>query len=125
MWHKSQGTLKYYPYGDWWIILECCEDLRQYYTNYMIKKLGQKPMRPKNGSHISVVRGEGEPKNKENWLWNDKGLMDFEYSNRVVFNFEHAWLPVRSEELTDLRLKLGLSHAPEFGFHLTLGRIDF
>jgi len=122
MWYKSQGKLKYYPYGDWWVILECCDDLVSYYRMMVERKIQDSLQKAKHGSHISVVRGEGEPENKECWFWHDGGLMDFEYQSKVSFGDNHVWLSVRSESLIDLRHKLGLSEKPEFGFHLTLGK---
>ena len=122
MWYSSQGTLKYYPWGDWWVVLYCCEDLVAYYRSVAQKNRPCKLCTPKHGSHISVVRGEGEPENKERWFWNNEGLMEFEYSNEIVFGDTHIWLPVRSEALTELRVRLGLTERPQYGFHLTLGR---
>jgi len=122
MWFKSQGTLQYYSYGNWWVILNCCEGLVSYYRMLAERYSNQKLQKPKHGAHISVIRGEGEPKNKSAWGWNDGGLVDFEYNLEVVFGETHAWLEVRSDELVKLRKNLGLTERPEFGFHLTLGR---
>jgi len=122
-WHYSSGTLKYYPYGDWWVILYCDNGIIEYYR-YYLEKRGIKLQKPKHGAHISIVRGEGEPEpeHKENWLWNDGGLVLFQYSNEVVFGETHVWLPVRSQSLDELRQYLGLAPKPQFRFHLTLGR---
>jgi len=122
MWYKSQGTLKYYPWGDWWVILNCCDELASFYRMMAQREMENKLSKPKHGSHISVVRGEGEPENKENWLWKNEELINFEYCSEIIFGETHVWLPVRSEELVELRKKLGLTEQPPFGFHLTLGR---
>ena len=124
MWFKSKGTLKYYPWGDWWAILSCCEELVEYYKSFAERDLNRKLIRPKHGSHISVVRGEGEPENKERWFWNNEGLMEFEYSNEIIYGDKHVWLEVRSESLVELRKRLGLNEFPQYGFHLTLGRLE-
>ena len=58
-------------------------------------------------------------------LWTkyqDKTIL-FDYSNEIVTNGEHFWLPVISEELFDIREEMGLVRKGEFGLHLTLGRL--
>jgi len=87
------------------------------------RHLGFKLNKPKHGSHISIVRGEGEPENKEQWMLHDGGTMSFEYCHEMAFGSTHVWLNVRSKELTELRKDLGLGERPEFGFHLTLGQL--
>lgn len=122
MWYNSEGILKCYPWGDWWAILTCCDDLVSYYRKMAERKLGFKLNKPKHGSHITVFRGEGLRKNKKSWLSNDKKLMCFSYNNEITFGETHVWLPVKSESLMWLRLNFGLSEQPEYGFHLTLGK---
>lgn len=122
MWYKSYGTIKYYPYGDWWIILNCCSELLNYYKMIAQRQYEQKFQTPKHGSHISVVRGEGKPNNVAIWGKDDKIEFEFEYSNKFEYCETHIWLPVKSEELTKLRLNLGYNERPKFGFHLTIGR---
>jgi hypothetical protein len=87
------------------------------------RHLGFKLNKPKHGSHISIVRGEGEPANKKLWMLHDGGQFHFEYCHEITFGPTHVWLQVRSEELTKLRIDLGLSESPQFGFHLTLGKL--
>ena len=122
MWFRSQGSLRYYPWGDWWVIMNCCEELLRYYRTGAERQLGMRLQKPKHGAHISVVRGEGEPKNKDRWFYKDGELVSFEYSTALVFGETHVWLPVRSEELVKLRTRLGLTEQPPYGFHLTVGR---
>lgn len=123
MWFQSTCAIRYYPWGDWWVIAECCEELASYYRMQAENHLGFKLNKPKHGAHISIVRGEGEPRNKEMWMLHSGEGMTFEYCHEMTFGPTHVWLPVRSWQLTKLRTDLGLEESPQFGFHLTLGKL--
>jgi len=76
--------------------------------------------RPVWGAHISVIRGENtDPKL---WMLDSNKIVEFEYEGGVLDNGEYYWLKARSNYLSDLREKYGLSREPKFGLHLTIGR---
>lgn len=86
----------------------------------------------RGGPHITFIRGE-EPKDKSLWGY-EAGEVEFRYSNIIrMDNGYHAWLDVYSEQLNDIRLKLGYPPKPEkilsngfvkaMSYHLTIGRM--
>ena len=124
---KSIGKLVYSPRSHLanpqkWLVLMCDDGISEYYRHLFYKEYPWKGKltRPVWGAHISVIRGEyTDPK-----LWQlDSGkIIDFEYEDGVLDNEEYYWLKVRSNYLSNLREKYGLSREPKFGFHLTIGR---
>ena len=127
-WYKSSGVITYgskvkrLPTSNsWWIVLDCCNDLICYYKQMTEKGYGIKLLPVSWGAHITVVYGE-EPPVKDKWNLYDGQKVQFEYSNQIGNNGEYYWLPVVSQELSDIRASLGLSPIPRNNFHLTLGK---
>ena len=102
----------------YWLIIKCPHDLMEFYL-YQIMKEGFSVSQPLAGSHISVVRNEKPLEG----LWKTcRGLsIRFEYQPKVMTNGKHWWLPVRSEEILELRESLGLKREPRVRLHLTVG----
>ncbi len=111
---------------DWWMIIEVSEEIGRYYrkqlSTFSMAKYNDLSA-PEWGSHISIVRGE-HPLNSEVWnKWNGKQV-HFEYANKVEIR-DHSlyfWLAAKCPEAEEIRLELGLSKHPEYGFHLTFAK---
>lgn len=116
----SKGQLIYHSR---WVILECPQDILEYYWQWVYKQKGIKLHKPRFGSHISVIRGNEEC-NRTSILYKKyhENHIEFQYSNILETNGDYWWLPVKSEILEEVREELGLIRLPDFGFHLTIGR---
>lgn len=126
--YKSSGEIYFYPkkYSNKaWSIVNCEIGIVEYYQFWLKKLYGIKLQTPKHGAHITCIREEQIEDDVYDTLWTkyqDKTIL-FEYSNEIVTNGEHFWLPVISEELFDIREEMGLVRKGEFGLHLTIGRL--
>lgn len=80
-----------------------------------------KPQR--HAPHISVVRNEPIP------ICSSEHVIHFTYDAEPIIGDIYAWLVVRSEELTQIRLRLGLPPSSEWSrppdgedcYHVTIG----
>jgi len=130
----SVGQLWYDPHKNvkrvvksakWWMILKTDEDIVEYYK-YWLKKLCSH-MRFEStiwGSHISVNRGFTPP-NKEAWGKYEGEQIEFSYTNRIYRANEIFFcVDAYSTRLEEIRSELGMSSQPNYGFHLTIGRIN-
>lgn len=84
---------------------------------------------PSWGNHISVVRGEEPPDDcKKYWRLGHGKTVTFQYNTepKKIIKWKDAtefwFLEVRSQELTEIRERLGLKTF--YSFHLTIGRRD-
>lgn len=121
--HESTGILRIDPsetvHGAYWIYLECCRDLGQYYRSRLLKYTCRYRcvLEPKFGPHVTVVRKEiitaELPKSGQEFK--------FQYSHEVDTNEKHFWMNVKSEELMELRESIGLPRCPWFPLHITIG----
>ncbi len=123
---RAKAKLIYDPmpntkyYEDWWMYASLSFDFIKYY-NYFLKKKGiDLDVGTPHSTHISVIKGE-KPKYPENWKYRNGEWIWFEY-NPIPYsdNGKHVWINVYSEDLTKIRLHLGLSYRPRF--HVTIGR---
>lgn len=124
---KSYGKLIYSPRSHLgsnkdWVVLMCDDEISKYYRTLYSREFPFKPKlnRPIWGAHISVIRGEKIP-NIEQWGISANKIIEFEYTPGVLDNNKFFWLKVNCNELSNLRIKYGLSKNPQFGFHLTIG----
>lgn len=116
----TSGYLKYYTK---WILLDCDDEICNYYKWFYCRETGNKLMKPRNGAHISIVRGEEEGITGGLWERNLEGpKVFFSVNKKLQENEEYVWLNVSSRYLSIVRLNLGLSMNPQFGFHLTIGK---
>jgi hypothetical protein len=123
--HEGWGTLEYDPkqgtkhHQPNWCLLRCDQQIVEYYC-YLAKTYGRviSPNKLWN-AHISAVKGEEV--SKDLWGYNP-GPIKFYYTNIVRNNECHAWIDCWSEDLANLRLKLGLENI-KMSYHLTLGRL--
>lgn len=126
----SRGTLVYDPkcgnkFDPWWVILECDKDIAALYRFLFFKKTGKILQPPAFGAHISISRGV-ELENKELWGMNQGKIINFLYDPfDIATNGKHWWFHCYSDEILELRDKLGLSpdaHHKWKRFHLTFGK---
>lgn len=149
-------------FNDWWAILKCDEGLTAYYRRWIEREwpnrilskdwleaagledqqsqawpmtyCGLKLTKSVWGSHVSVVRGEKpEASCLKHWKKYENRKIYFEYNPEYInSNGRHWWVRIKSPELEDLRLELGLKPEPKSyspaqkiwlpaPFHLTLG----
>ncbi|MNB84570.1 hypothetical protein D3C81_804370 [compost metagenome] len=127
---EATGKLIYDPvlgrepiFTPWWVILKTPQDIVEYYHYWFEKKHGIKLIKPKWGSHISLIRGEqpsGE--NKQLWKKYDGMKIKFQYSNEIKWNNDYVWIDVNCDQLLEIREQLGLKKQPEHNLHITIGK---
>lgn len=129
--HTSTGKVIYAPAvkevcDPTWVILECDKELIEYYKWFLTKK-GVKMDALMWGSHISIIRGGTydniDKFHQKKWKFNNGEMIEFRYGD-LVTNGKHWWLEVASEQLENMRSILGLKPHPDFGFHVTIGKIS-
>lgn len=130
---QSTGKLLYDPHkngkrfikpSDWWMILKTDEGIVEYYKYWIQRQFDVKFEMTIWGSHISVNRGF-KPPNQEFWNKYAGEQIEFTYTNRIYrANDLFFCVDAYSSRLEAIRLELGLSKQPNFGFHLTIGRIN-
>ncbi len=127
--YTTKGKVTFDPVAgkaknQWWYILECPKDIIEYYGHWVMKETGLFINKPLFGSHISIIRGE-EPHEecKHLWRYNHNEEIEFQFSPYAENAGDYWWLPVKSDDLAQIRINLGLSPYPEHGFHLTLGKL--
>tara|TARA_Y100000034_G_scaffold100014_1_gene123129 strand:- start:4128 stop:4574 length:447 start_codon:yes stop_codon:yes gene_type:complete len=111
---------------EWWMIVEASEEIGRFYR----KMLATHSMaqfsslaKPEWGTHVSIVRGE-HPLKEEMWNKWDGKVVHFEYTNKITTkdHTPYYWVEARCPDAEAIRLELGLSKEPEYGFHLTFAR---
>ena len=120
---ESKAKVLYYTQ---WVIATCDRAIVDYYTWWYQRKTNIRLMSPKNGAHISIVRGEEER------IWKGHWKRDLETRPEITFYYSHGdihegnsyvWLNVHGDDLIKVRTDLELSPNPLFGWHLTIGRM--
>lgn len=128
--HQSKGRIIYSPSANGicdksWVIIECEKEIVNYYKWFLEKK-GVQLDSLLWGSHISIIRGSTldciDEYHMNDWKYNNNELIEFQYGD-LVTNGVHWWLEVQSKQLEDIREHFGLKPHPDFGFHLTIGKI--
>jgi hypothetical protein len=124
--HRTHGTLQFDPRPDhkqfdpWWALLVTEEDIIDLYR-WFLKKRGLDTEPNKLwGPHVSMIKGD---RPADLTLWGTAfPPVEFWYTNEIRYdNAKHAWLDVFSPEMSDIRVRMGLS--PKCFYHLTLGRL--
>lgn len=110
--------------SDWWIILKTDEGIVEYYKHWIRKHYDVRFEKTIWGSHISVNRGTKPPNVR---LWNKYAgeKIDFTYTNHIYRPNEIFFcIDIICPRLEEIRTELGLTNKPNFGFHLTIGRLN-
>ena len=127
---EAEGVVVYDPSSGsrkdpWWIILECNKDMARFYRELFFWENKIRLFPPAWGCHISINRGM-EPPNKENWGLDAGRIIRFAYDPcDIGTNGKHWWLHCYSDEILELREKIGLppdAHHKWKRFHLTFGK---
>lgn len=121
MWYSAKGKLRY---NNDWIILECPQNIVNYYAWWVNRLTWKKGSTPYHGAHVTVVAGKYQKvTHHPNWKKHQNLVVDFEYSNIIEYAKQddgtYYWLPVRCPILEDIRLELGLDRKPKWQYHLT------
>ena len=120
---KGVATLEYH---NSWVLAICDNGILEYYRWWVWRVKGIWLMRPKNGAHISIIRGSEERKPRD-FLFEHarKDLeIEFNYSNLMEFHEDgYVWVPVSGIELGNIREECGLPRMPIMPFHMTVGKI--
>lgn len=126
----SKGILRYSPklLGNssekWWLVVDADPAIGTYYRHLYSLETHRclKIQRPAWKEHISVIRNE-EPPFEKQYLWGKyEGLeVEFEVVPGVQDNTLYYWLKVVSGFLLDVREELGLVRNPEYDLHVTIG----
>lgn len=117
--HKSQSSWKRVA-----MIRTDCE-LDKYYAWFLKKRFNLELNRSLRGCHVSFIsdRLEKTVFDEASSLFNGKEI-DFYVDIEPRSNGTHWWLRVYSPDAESIRMALGLSSVPYFGFHLTLGHAN-
>ena len=119
--HKSNGIFGYED--NWWLLLQCDKGIVDFYV-WLANRYGIPILKgSKYGPHISVVKGE-LPRNIEFWNSLNGQSAEILYTNQVRVEQGYAFLDVRSEELAEVRRKLGFDTI-KMSYHLSLGRYKY
>lgn len=137
--HTGTGRIKYDPYRgqmkaktQWWAVLECDDQITDYYRSVVEKQYGIKLHQPSWGAHVSIIRGE-KPRDDLMHLWKkyDNRKVEFKYGHfpryngdtRVVTSHKNGnfwFLDIDAPFLVDIRKELQLPY--DWKLHMTLGR---
>jgi len=120
---KGKARLEYH---NSWVTANCDQSTLEYYRWWFWKNHGEWLMKPRNGAHISVIRGRDEL-NPKDFLFNHARLnrnIEFFYSNNLDFRYDgYVWMPVWGKCLNDVREECGFPIKPIMPFHMTIGRL--
>ena len=126
--YQATGKLIYDPrtevsrFDAWWLALEVNDSIAHYYRHRVDATLGVKLNRPLWRAHVTVIRGERPARFREAlWKKYHGYSVQIAYSPDIQLSPKYAWLPVKSQELEDIREELGLPRQPRVPFHLTVG----
>lgn len=129
-WIKASGKLLYDPPRPGLkkkhkarsvIIQPKFDDIDLYYQWFLKKRYGLRLQRPVWRPHVTIVKGNEKIKNELSWKKHDQVIIEYEYSPAIEKNFQFWTLPVRCDQMKELRRDLGLK--PDFPFHITIGRL--
>jgi hypothetical protein len=79
-----------------------------------------------HGPHISVIAGKYETiTDGFKPLWNkyQDCQINFQYCEEVENDGEYFWLPVKCEQIENIREELGLPRITPIPWHLTIGNL--
>ena len=107
----------------WWLIARCDDEIVSYYRWWIQRVHHIKIHPPLFGAHISVLRGEEPKQNKDRWGAHQDQTVTISYGHELTHIQGYWFLPAQCAALEEIRLEFALSPQPDFGFHLTIGRL--
>lgn len=109
---------------EWWMIAEVDDEIGRYHRELFSHwSKAEKLSMPEWGTHVSLVRGE-HPRNADKWHEWDGKIIHFTYGHELqtMSHTPYMWVEAKCPDAEAIRLELGLSKEPEYGFHLTVAR---
>lgn len=111
------------------IVVDISRDFVNYYYWHICKRYWIRMGTPLHGAHITIFNSTHKEHSKMNWrkaLEYDKKEVVFDYDENIVEGgykkgFLMYYMKVRSQELDQIKTKLGIIDGPNFrGLHITL-----
>lgn len=124
-WIKTHGELFIESSNgndDIWLMLSVDSEIIEYYRS-ILHTNGIQLDSLKNGSHMSIIRGKWDFAKPKQLDIVSGTILSFEYGNFGT-NGTHWWIEVKSKDIENMRMKMGLKAKPDFDFHITLGRVS-
>jgi hypothetical protein len=133
-WLRGSGKLVYNPHrpdlrktrqaDDWWLVVNTDNGIGEYYRWWIKKMKGIELLRPAWRTHVSILNGREpvQPEYLHLWKKYQNKPIHFEYSVDIEQHWKFFVLPVRCEELVNIRGELGLS-TKKSPLHITIGRL--
>lgn len=106
----------------WGVILTVPQSIIRYYQEWIRKELNTHVNNPAWNAHITITKNQ-EPTNKAAWKKHAGRVITFEYDPEFKMSDKYFWLPVKSNELSDIRVELGLEPLPYVPFHITIANL--
>jgi len=136
-WIQASGILQHSPprpggkkrINNYWLIVKMPRGIVEYYHHWIQKKIGPpwdpnavKLQLPMWGGHITVLDGRIPLNaNQEKILESlDGNRVNFEYSPDIQQHWKFFYLPVKSQQLDNIRKTLGLTKPHPY--HITVAR---
>lgn len=99
---QAKARVKYYTN---WCVAYTDPEFGNYYYSLLPKYF--KATRQRYDSHITIVR-LGVEQTDQNWLYRDGEEIEFKYDSQIKFVEPYFFLDVWSDDIADIRTKLGL-----------------
>lgn len=118
-WIQFEGKLRYGRGNR--LVADVHPELTRFYRSFIPKHI--KYNIPRYYPHVTIVRGKYEtPPDMSVWGKYHGKMVRFEYSPEIQIGRTYIWLPVRSEEIKEIRHGLGLDDCfDKFkGYHITI-----
>lgn len=126
---QTTGVIKYDPHrpglrrnNNWWCVVETDDDITHYYRWLLERRYHITTHPPSWGSHISIIRGERPPQNKQHlWkMYDGIKLDDIWYSGYIGGNGKFWWVRVYHPLFKQIRKQFNFPS--NWGQHLTIAR---
>lgn len=109
--------------SDNWAVINVDNQISNYYCWWMKRQYGFDLHRPMYGSHVTIFNDKDRIKDKTKFLSTigkyENMKIKFSYSPVVEQHWKFFVLPVKCEQMEELRYSVGL---PILNFHITIGR---
>lgn len=125
-WYAAYGTLRYCP-NSGWVVMDIPNSIIHYYAWWVKTLAWKKGSTPLHKGHITIVNGKFEDVRKSpGWALRQGAKLRFEYGSTILTDLKNSyfWLPIKCDELKNVRKELGLAAYPKWPYHATVYYID-